>query len=535
MSDAVISPNRVGATRTLNTQLAERVAWTGLILFAVLWNQAFGWLNPDTSWLIHAAHRVLDGEGLHVDVWDTNPPFSVLLYIPMAWMENLTGIRAEIWTTLALFGSFGASFWLCSVLLRLADEHGAKERFAILYIVAAITLLIMPNEYAQREQFGIILALPLLMTYAFRPSLKGRVPLWVSCLTGAFAAVLLMIKPFYAVAFLLPVIWRLAVDRDWKLLFIPAHFVGAAFVLTYGASVLVYFQPYLQDVMPLVVEFYLPARPGLFFILELTTTILLPGIIAAFIIGRISDVRAQGTVAFTLAAIGFWLALYVSGKGFAYHFLPSLISVFVIVALRAAPVLVSADHRASTRRIVAGLVVLSAALTLLRLDVYTYRKMPVPEAVRAMTPNVRMATFGPDLAVGNPMARRLGAEWTDREPSDLLTALVKAYIDMDRDTPDGRLQAILDADLQRKADYITETDVNFILLDHTSLQWSRFIMKQPVFLESMAGFRSIGCYSGASYLIKDGSTPGFVPDADWGKELENECAEAGEIDLSVAD
>ena len=44
------------------------LAWATLFLFAVFWNQALGWLNPDASWLIHAAHRVLDGERLHVDV-----------------------------------------------------------------------------------------------------------------------------------------------------------------------------------------------------------------------------------------------------------------------------------------------------------------------------------------------------------------------------------------------------------------------------------------------------------------------------------
>lgn len=61
---------------------ARRYFWpcvAVLYVAAILWNQAWGWLNPDTSWLIYLNERMFSGEKLYVDVWESNPPLSVIL------------------------------------------------------------------------------------------------------------------------------------------------------------------------------------------------------------------------------------------------------------------------------------------------------------------------------------------------------------------------------------------------------------------------------------------------------------------------
>lgn len=52
--------------------------------------------KDDISWLILNAQALLDGKELYKDIIETNPPLSVLLYVPAVLAERLIGLRAEL-------------------------------------------------------------------------------------------------------------------------------------------------------------------------------------------------------------------------------------------------------------------------------------------------------------------------------------------------------------------------------------------------------------------------------------------------------
>ena len=64
-------------------------------IVSLLDNTLVHYLGADMSWLLTAADGMIGGQRLYVDIWETNPPFSVLLYLPAAYAEHLLGLRAE--------------------------------------------------------------------------------------------------------------------------------------------------------------------------------------------------------------------------------------------------------------------------------------------------------------------------------------------------------------------------------------------------------------------------------------------------------
>ncbi|TGQ38615.1 hypothetical protein [Mesorhizobium sp. M00.F.Ca.ET.216.01.1.1] len=84
-----------------NCNFVAMIAITVLsIIFQLLWGTI-----PDTSWLITVCERMLSGERLYSQIYETNPPFSVWLYMPPVAMGRMLGIAPEIlvraWTYLA--------------------------------------------------------------------------------------------------------------------------------------------------------------------------------------------------------------------------------------------------------------------------------------------------------------------------------------------------------------------------------------------------------------------------------------------------
>ena len=66
---------------------SNRLFWAALalvILVGASWAAVFQPHHFDITWFTMIGHRVFGGEQLFVDVYDTNPPFSVALYFPLS-------------------------------------------------------------------------------------------------------------------------------------------------------------------------------------------------------------------------------------------------------------------------------------------------------------------------------------------------------------------------------------------------------------------------------------------------------------------
>jgi hypothetical protein len=98
-----------------------RLSWfvVALILLDTFLVQLPVVLNADLGWILTLDEKILDGRRLGVDIFELNPPLSVFMYMPAAWLGRITGLRpewivivmvlAEIAAALAVIDRAGAS------------------------------------------------------------------------------------------------------------------------------------------------------------------------------------------------------------------------------------------------------------------------------------------------------------------------------------------------------------------------------------------------------------------------------------------
>ena len=81
-NDIAVRTRRHGRTLA-GSPLARRnlVALMAITVCSVFFQLYWGTI-PDTSWLITVSERMLSGERLYSQIYETNPPFSVWLYMP---------------------------------------------------------------------------------------------------------------------------------------------------------------------------------------------------------------------------------------------------------------------------------------------------------------------------------------------------------------------------------------------------------------------------------------------------------------------
>ena len=116
---------------------------------------------PDTSWLITVCERCFRGERLYAEVYGTNPPFTVWLYLPPVAAAKVSGIAPEIlvhaWTYLAALAG------LClagHVVRRGALPEGASPFAASLPLFYLMLVIYPGNAFTEREHIGMALFLP---------------------------------------------------------------------------------------------------------------------------------------------------------------------------------------------------------------------------------------------------------------------------------------------------------------------------------------------------------------------------------------
>ena len=191
--------------------------WPAVLVLAVAaLVRCFIWLNSDVSWLLTLAEQVLAGARAYVDYSEPNPPASIMIYMPAILFAELFSISAESALTILLF--VGALVSLALVARALPGDALARvrERPLLLALACALLLILPGDNFAERENIALIVMLPLLAIYARRAG-DARVEPALAVLGGLGGGVAIAIKPYFALALLLPfffVLWRRRRNRS---------------------------------------------------------------------------------------------------------------------------------------------------------------------------------------------------------------------------------------------------------------------------------------------------------------------------------
>jgi hypothetical protein len=465
--------------------------------------------NSDVAWLLTVGEKVLDGNRLYVDLLETNPPASVLIYVPAITVGRLLEIAPEGVLDAQLFLTSFLSLALAGLLLTPAVRARAASWPWLLPASIGIVLLLPSYNFGQREHFAVLCILPALAATAVRAhGLPVRGSLAV--VAGLGLGLTVAIKPHFGLAVLLPELLLLTRSRSLRPLFRPENLVGGAVAMAYAGVVVAFFPAYLTDMLPLLRDVFLPVHYGTQLLAAPAT--MLWAAMGLWLLLAPKQVRRDSLVLVAyLASTGFLAAFLIQGKGWSYQGYPSVaLALFALAAtVRKKPwsLIWGGGTSRLALRAACGLA-LAALLCHCAVSFGGGRDFAaVASAIANLTPRPKLIAVSADLSIGHPMVRHLEGQWVARACSQWITegALLRQREDLSEPIR-SRLQGHIARDMDRLADDIRTGRPDIVLIHLDWLDW-RKRMASGRLAEAFAPYRHVRTVGDVElWILASGST-----------------------------
>lgn len=410
-------------------------------------------LNADLGWLLTVCEKMLAGGKLGVDVLELNPPLSVLMYMPAAYLGSILPVPAHVFVIAMVLMLAWVSMQVTVAALAPCIDSDPARRRARLSLLLVLTLAPIAT-FGQREHIAMLAMVPF-VAFAARLALAEprHASLKFRLLIGLFGGFAMCIKPHFALCAGLPLLWAAVRTRSVRPLFNIACWTAAAVVVLYFGTALIAYPLYFSLYPRWAALAYLPLRLPVEMLLSVGFWCSLAGLawMLGLICGRDRSAWMQ-TVPWLLAAGGGFLSYYLQGKGFAYTRLPA--AIFALLAALLTPAFLNGV----VRRDVLPKVVLAALPIVLWLVPASNSFAALQEPIRSVAPpHPKMLAISSNVGLGEPLVRNLDGEWASAAGSQLLSGgalvrleeeglapadrvLAKQIIAMERDRLRGDLQ-----------------------------------------------------------------------------------------------
>jgi hypothetical protein len=398
--------------------------------------------GPDVSWLLYATREMLHGARLGVEFLEVTPPMVFLVMIPVVWLAELMGVGMwQAWVSSTVIVTVGTLL----LARRLLPWPRDDERVGTATAAIAFLLLVLPGvDFGQKEHLTAVLILPYVLVSSRRLS-REPVSSWLAGLAGVMGGIAIGTKPHFFLVF--SGVLALEALRLGRLLWVEhlgLVIVGVVYVTLVGVLAPGYFtyaleygglyQSFLSKTVWETVVFGDGTLPGLI-------------AIGVFMVLRryVLDPKRAIVDVFAVAATAFYIAAILQGKGWRYHFLPSvIIATLLLGALLSSktwrlPMLHRWYHGMAAATLGATVVapLPSAAWRLLAPSSSFHDADPNFSAlmpfIREAGEGVTVAVISSNIASAFPLILESGARWPLRFPSLWpLIALYDHTLDWDR-------------------------------------------------------------------------------------------------------
>ena len=452
------------------------------------------WPPPsDASWLLTVCERMLAGQRLYVDIAELNPPMSPWLYLPWVVLARALGIAAETVLAIGTIAVCLASIWLTDRVLSSADLLRSRSTW---WIVGTFALIVAPiYTFAQREHFAVAFALPMLAAVAVRAS-GARVASWAVVVTGLCAALVVAVKPHFALAIVLPIASLCVARRSLRPAFARECLLGAAGLLGYLASVGVLYPDYYATMLPVVVDVYLPNRNPLDILLSMPFTLVASLCVLACAM-RDRDKGEPFTQTLLAAALGFFVAYLLQGRGWPYHLMPAV--TLAIIAFGLSLKQPWSGQRPIGLRVIAAKAVggLAAAGVLLSLVMSAVERnngeltfeRAAAEALAPLGGRLKMALLSADLTLGSPLHRSIGATLVNRGPSLWVAGNALDLLQKRPGDPRSeRWRAAIEQDRSNLLEDMKRNPPDVIVAAYTLRDWLSWANEDPTLAEFLSTY-----------------------------------------------
>ncbi|MDR3496267.1 MAG: hypothetical protein P4L82_16840 [Ancalomicrobiaceae bacterium] len=459
------------------------------------------WYEPsvtDVSWLFVIGEKMFAGQHLYTDIMETNPPMSVLLYMPTLIVAHATGLSPElvqIWLTLALMT---LSVGWTSRMLYAAGEIRHLGRYRLLAIFAFGVLAL--GCFSEREHIALLTTLPTLAILVLR--LKGKPIGFVTALVaGLGEGLAVTIKPEMAFPILLAVGWGVAMTRSLKLAFRLEHWVGVVVVAAYVVVVGLVFPAYFTNMMPVLMDTYRAVRYDFLDIAGGDGAIAYYLMVAALVMLKGRKTAEPRLIVPLIASFGYYLSYIDQSKGWAYHLYPGVALATLLLFEEAIGGAYEADVTRLRGRLglsarlaaIAGFVLGAQPLTDW-LEGRQWDSLPLAEQIERIAQHPSIAIISDDLGLTNPLIRMVDGTFVGTVASQWITQYATYRIDHHDLDAAGveRMKAWVDYDRALLAGDIRRSHPDFIVVDRGGFDWLEWARQSPALAKLIADYRQAG-------------------------------------------
>lgn len=292
-------------------------------------------INYDIAWLSLGAERLLRGGGMLADVYETNPPLSLLIMIPPALAHMIFQLPLQYGVMLYAVAMLALSVAAVHAIVRQWPFMGERDAlfFTALYALAAT---VFPSaDFGERDHLTLLGLMPFLLaqislTYGWKIPARAKWPAFVA------GTVLILLKPHHGLLPALMLLHRAIHKRSLAaVLRSPDFLCLAAGTVIYAGFTFIFFRDYTTQILPEVMALYLPLREFLAGKILFYAFMILAFFIPAAVLHM---PRAQRffTLWLLFSAAVCLIPYGVQGKGYWYHFVPAITFYFcgVLMLLR---------------------------------------------------------------------------------------------------------------------------------------------------------------------------------------------------------
>ncbi len=282
-------------------------------------------INDDIAILTSLADIMLDGGKIGIDYYDSNPPFSIVLYAPVVLLHDLTGLSLHISALVWSAAWVVWAVWTSALLLRLIFPQHPQDRIVILSSFILAATILSSTSFGERDHIVALALFPFsLLQFCYFRNIK--VPRLLQALILIPGTFVILVKPHHGLFPTIFLVARLIRNRNFFGFYRQPDFIALALgVLLYIAIVAIFFSAFITTILSDVLAYYVPES---YYRTNLLKVIAVPVLTLPFWLvfqrQNISSERREISNLLALGAVLSAFCFFIQGKGFYYHLLPAV-------------------------------------------------------------------------------------------------------------------------------------------------------------------------------------------------------------------
>ena len=216
-------------------------------------------MSDNNAVLILFAERFLDGGTFGQDIFDTNPPFSILIYAPVVWMKQVFGMTYHMGNFLYPLFLLALSLFLSAKALSsfTADRLSASAKTLVLSLFVLGVTLGSPQSWGERDMLAFFGLFPFALTVLTRTYELEKLGKIFTLLASVMGGLLVLLKPHFGLFIAILFLHRAFTQKQIRSSLLSIEFLTPLILtLLYGLLLITLLSGFSREILPDVLALY---------------------------------------------------------------------------------------------------------------------------------------------------------------------------------------------------------------------------------------------------------------------------------------